>query len=257
MPINQGNIRYAHSEEPMKQPVFSICFLTLALCAPAVGLAEQIDSTGIHVTGECLKKIAQDRAAVSIGTSTQAPTAQQAADETIKAHEKMKAEVTRLGLKDLLASTESYTVNQDCSYDGTKQVCSGFRARLSTRFETSEIAKIGEVIAVASKHSSQEVSQLQTFVSPELLKTERESCLEVATKNATSKAQKLAAGAGVRLGKLVALHEGASGTEPVQILRQQRAFVAAEASSIAESTPSIDSKPQELNVLVQATYAIE
>jgi len=241
----------------MKLPFIPVCVLTLTLLAPTAAFSEPMDTAGIHVTGECLKKIPQDRGAVSIGTSTQAPGAQQAAEETIKAHEKMKAEVARLGLKDSTATTESYTVNQDCSYDGSKHTCSGYRARLATRFETSEIAKIGEVIAVASKHGSQEVSQLQTFVSPELLKSEREACLEVATKNASSKAQKLAAGAGVRLGKLLSLSEGDTKAEPIHILRQQRTFVAAEANSMAEGAPSIESKPQELNVVVQATYAIE
>lgn len=241
----------------MKQSIFRVFLLTLTLLTPTMALTEHSDRHGIFVTGECLKMVAQDRAAVSIGTSTQAAGAQQAAEETIQAHEKMKAEVARLGLKNFSATTESYNVNQDCSYDGSKQACSGYRALLSTRFETSEISKIGDVIALASKHGAQQVSQLQTFVSPELLKSERESCLEVATKNAGSKAQKLAGGAGVRLGKLLALNEGGDRAEPIHMLRQQRTFVAAEASSLGKSSPSIESKPEELSVVVQATYAIE
>lgn len=237
----------------MKQSVFHVYLLTATLLAPTMALTEHSDRHGIFVTGECLKMVAQDRAAVSIGTSTQAAGAQQAAEETIQAHEKMKAEVARLGLKNFSATTESYNVNQDCS----KQACSGYRALLSTRFETSEIFKIGDVIALASKHGAQQVSQLQTFVSPELLKSERESCLEVATKNAGSKAQKLAGGAGVCLGKLLALNEGGDRAEPIHMLRQQRTFVAAEASSLGKSSPSIESKPEELSVVVQATYAIE
>lgn len=243
----------------MKLSLFTTCALAFALILPNKALSQSVDTSGIHVTGECLKKVSQDRGAVSLGTSTQAPTAQQAAEETIKGHEKMKGDVARLGLKDFTATTESYTVNQDCSYDSGKRVCSGYRAILSTRFETSEIAKVGEIISVASKHGSQEVSQLQTFVSAELLKSEREACLEVATKNAASKAQKLAAGAGVRLGKLLSLKEGDRDErfEPIPVLRQQRAFVAAEAGAIAEGAPSIESKPQELHIVVQATYAIE
>jgi uncharacterized protein YggE len=232
---------------------------SLNLSALCGATAQQREPAGIYVTGECLKKITQDRGAVLIGTSNQAPTAQQAAERTIKDHEKMRADITQLGLKDLTAQTESYSVTQDCSFDGTKNTCSGYRATLSTRFESSEIAKIGEIIAVASRHGSQEVSQLQTFVSSELLKSEREACLEVATKNAAAKAQKLAAGAGVRLGKLLSVQEGGpeGNVGPLQPLRQQRSFATAEVGALSQSTPSIESKPEELHVVVRATYAIE
>lgn len=240
-----------------QRAVFITC--TLTVLTSLVAQAEPHEFTGIYVTGECLKKVAQDRGAVLVGTSIQASTAQQAAEETIKSHEVMKADVARLKLKDFAAETESYSVTQDCSYESGKRVCSGYRATLSTRFESSDIAKVGEIIAVASKHGSQEVSQLQTFVSPERLKGEREACLEVATKNALGKAQKLAAGAGVRLGKLLSLQEGARDgrVEPFQPFRQQRAFVAAEAGALSQGAPSIESKPEDLQVVVQATYAIE
>ena len=64
-------------------------------------------------------------------------------------------------------------------------------------FETSDIARLGDIIAAASKSGTQEISGLSTFVSPSAMQSAREACLETATRNAASKALKLASGAGV------------------------------------------------------------
>lgn len=233
-----------------------VIFAVATIATPSLVSAEASETKGISVTGECLKKVTQDRGGVSLGTSALAEKAGDAAEQTIKAHEKMKADVTKLGLRDFTAETEGYGVSQECSYDEGKRKCSGFRATLSTRFETSDLARLGDIVAVGSKHGSQEVSQLTTFVSPEKMKTERESCLETATKNAAAKAQKLAAGAGVHLGKLIALSEAAEVGQPPYPVARGRAF-ALGAEADAAASPSIDAKAQDIQVSVNALYAIE
>jgi uncharacterized protein YggE len=226
--------------------------------APLASNAQPSETKGISVTGECLKKIAQDRGGVSLGTTALAEKAGDAAEQTIKAHEKMKAEVVKLGLKDFSSETESYGVSQECSYDEGKRRCSGFRAILLTRFETSDIARLGDIVAVGAKHNSQEVSQLSTFVSPEKMKAERESCLEIATKNAAAKAQKLASGAGVRLGVLLSLSESTDGGghPPYPIARTRALSIQADAE-VAMTAPTVDAKAQDIQVSVKAVYGIE
>lgn len=212
---------------------------------------------GITVVGECLAKVVQDRASVTISSSTVAPNSQEASKKTILAHESLKKEVRQLGLPDFAADTADYSVQQECSYEGGKRRCEGYRARLATRFETSDLARIGDVIAVSSKLGSEEVSGLETFASPAKLKEVREACLETATKNAGAKAQKIAAGAGVRLGKLVSVEERAvQDSSPIPFPRHRQFGEVAMAEAVS-AAPTIESKPIDLKVEVTAHYSID
>jgi uncharacterized protein YggE len=217
-------------------------------------LTDNAPTGGIQASGQCLKKVAQDRGSVAISSSVVAASTKEASEQATKAHEKVKAEVAALRLKDPENETLNYSVNEECFYDNNKRTCKGFRATFTTRFETSEISRIGEIINVASNHSTEQISGLQTSVSPAKLKAEQESCLEVAARDAASKAQKLAAGAGVKVGKLMALNEQMQG-ESVTPMMPRVAYEAL-AANAASGGPAIDSKPIDLEVRVRATYAI-
>jgi uncharacterized protein YggE len=209
----------------------------------------------ISVTGECLARVAQDRGAVTVTSSVVAKTPQEASSKTIAAHEAIKNEVKRLSLRDGSTETVVYSVFEECSYDGSRRSCTGFRARLASRFETSDIARIGEVIGVASRLGAEEVSNLQTLVSPELMKREREGCLEQATRNAASKAAKLAAGAGVSLGRVRSIEEGVASREGWPVAREfaPRALTA---MADSESEASVEAKPVDISVTVSVVYDI-
>jgi uncharacterized protein len=209
---------------------------------------------GISVVGECLTKVVQDRGSVTVANSVVAKTPKEASERAVRAHEALRAEVRKLSLKDETAETAGYQVYEECSYPDGRKSCVGFRARLSTRFETSEIGRLGEIIAVASSGGAEEVSNLHTLVSPALMQRAREECLEVATRNATTKAQKIATGAGVRLGRVVSISEGSSAESPVMPLPRAMAM---EGAMVKANVPSIEAKPEDVRVVVSAAYAIE
>jgi uncharacterized protein YggE len=235
--------------------IFAIIYPSLALSQ--TNTASPL-STGIIVTGECLTKVIQDRGSVVLGSTVVSKSTKEASDKVIKAHEILKDAVKDLRLKDFIAETAEYVVDQECSYDQGKRTCSGYRARLATRFETSEIGRLGEIIGVSSKLGSEEVSDLRTFAAPQTLKTSREACLETAMKNAASKARILAQGAGVTLGKLVLVNEGRDTNDhrPIPMPMAKRGFEAA-AMSDAAGGPSVDARPIDLRVEITAQYAIQ
>ena len=241
----------------MRSPI--LAFVALLIVAPPMSprrafAAEQ--PTGISVTGECLRKVVQDRGAVTVASSVVAKTPKEASERAVTAHEQIKSEVRKLALKDFVTETAGYSVYEECSYPDGQKVCQGYRARLASRFETSEIGRLGDIIAVASKLGSEEVSDLQTLVSPELMQREREGCLEVATKNAQAKAAKIAAGAGVKLGRVLSIVEG-SGDAPVAPLPRAYAMKAMAMAEEATPTASIEARPQDIKVEVSALYALE
>lgn len=242
----------------MKRPLLSLSIYALvALNFTSSAFADDTTTRGITVSGECLKKIPRDRGAVTVASAFVAPSPRDAAQKTIAAHEKIKAAILSLKLADLQTETANYSVFQECSYTAkSERVCTGYRATLGTRFETSDIPSLGEIISTASSHGAQDVSDLEMFVSLPKLKAEREGCLEIATQNAKDKATRLAAGAGVTLGKILSLQEGVGDGQPFPV--QGRMFATARGMADSASTaPSIDAKPVDLTVSVTATYGIQ
>lgn len=214
--------------------------------------------TGISVTGECLKKVQRDRGAVTISSSIVAPTAKDSSKKAIEAHEKIKSQIQALKLPDLTVATAGYSVNQECDYNPkiSSRQCSGYRTTISTKFETPNFTHLEDVIGIASQNDAQDVSQLEAFVSPSLLKAERESCLEIATKNAQAKAEKIATGAGVKLAKLISVSEGAEQKYQPPMSRGLMAMSAAEGNKSSVG-PSLDAEPYDLQVAVSAVYGIQ
>lgn len=236
--------------------VLSTFCITMPLSAQVTHQSPD-NSSGIVVSGECLTKVVQDRGSVVIGSTTVAKNTKEASEKVIKAHETLKTRIRELMLKDFVVETAQYSVDQECSYDQGRRRCEGFRARLATRFETSEIARLGDIIGVSSQLGSEEVSELSTFASPQTLKTAREACLEVAMKNAASKAQILAKGAGVILGKLKVVREVSAhdGVRPIPMASRVRE--AAVMSDMEGAGPSVDARPLDLDVEITAQYGIE
>jgi uncharacterized protein YggE len=226
-------------------------FYTRAMAQPHAERPVQ----GIIVSGECLTKVAQDRGSVTIGSSVTATTSKEASEQTIRAHETIKKAIRGLNLPEFVAETAGYSVQQDCTYHEGKRRCQGYRAHLATNFETSDIARLGEIIAIASSASADEVSGLSMFTSPASLKAAREGCLEVAMRNAAAKAQKLASGAGIKLGRLLSVVEQGDQRHPP--IAMAKHFEAAAMSDASSEAPSVETKPIDLRVEVTAQYAIE
>ncbi len=239
----------------MKCNLLAFASISLLALPPLSPTFADEQRTGIAVTGECLKTIERDRGAVTISSSLVAPTAKESSKKVIEAHEKIKTEVQSLKLPELTSATSAYSVSQECSYNNKSgRECSGYRTTLSTRFETPNFTGLEDIIGIASKLGAEEVSQLEAFVSAPVLKAVRENCLEVATKNAQSKAQKIATGAGVTLGKLISVSEGDEAMDQ----HPRRAFaMGAAASEKSSAGPTIDAQPYDLRVAVSAVYGIQ
>jgi len=232
-----------------------IAILALIHATPSKA-AIQSDASGIMATGTCLKKISQDRAAVTLSVSTLAPNPSLASNETTKLHQKLRDAVQHLKLENLALETTNYSVGEEREWVNKKMVSKGFRSRISLVVETSEISRVGEVIAAATKLGVKDIDGLNTFVSSDKYKAEYEGCLEVATRNARDKALKLAKGAGVKLGKVKSISEGPApssqnyGNRPVMMTR---AFSDAAAPEL-DAGPTIDTKSVDLNVSATVTF---
>lgn len=220
------------------------------------------EASGISVSGECLRKVLQDRGAVVIASTAVHPTPKEASTKVIEAHEKVKAAVKALSLTGYTPETEGYSVEEERAHQNKKWVKIGYRATLATRFETSDIARLGDVIAAASSAGAERVGSLQTFVSPEKMKAEREACLETATQNAVAKAARLAAGGGVKVGELLQVAESEGRGDYYGGPQYKASMVMMDVEATAESAapppaPTVQTKAVDLSVSVTARFAMQ
>ena len=162
---------------------------------------------GITAVGTCLKKIAQDRISLTISSESLTPNPSQSSQEATQEYQKIRNEIQKMKLNNQTLET-SFSVGEVKEYDGKKTVSKGYRANVSLQIETSEISRAGEILAAAVKSGAKNISNVVFFVSTEKHRLEYDSCLGVASSNAKEKAGKLAAGLGVKLGKVLSVTEG-------------------------------------------------
>ncbi|HVK62068.1 MAG TPA: SIMPL domain-containing protein [Bdellovibrionales bacterium] len=207
----------------------------------------------ISTSGTCTKSVVPDRGSITVVANVQDMDLNKASKRATEAYEKMKAAVQKLGLKDVEIKTTEYDLSEVREWEKERSVFKGFRARMGLGVETSEINRLGEVIALAAKQGLREVGQLQTFMSDKKSAEERESCLEDAIGNARSKASRMAKAANGKVGKVIAMVE--SGTMmPPPVLRMAKAeMMAADAPAGA----SVDPGTQKLAVSVDVTFSLE
>jgi uncharacterized protein YggE len=256
MRVRNDSLRQISKGSPMKKYIVASTIVLIsqgALISPV--RADQEQRKGITVAGECLKKVTRDRAAVTVSSSVVALSARESSKKATETHESLKRDVKDLLLNDLTVSTSGYSVSQECSWSTSERKCSGYRTTISTRYETPHFTDLENIIGIATKYGAEDVAHLETFASPSLLKSERESCLEIATRNAQAKAEKIASGAGVQLGPVISITENSHSSPPIYHGFAADRAVAMDAK--AAVAPSIDAAPLDLEVAVSAVYGIQ
>lgn len=230
-------------------------FVSLLLISP-LSFAEQVRPT-VTVRGTCLKSITPDRGSVTLTAKVKEKDAGAAVQKATDFYNKLLEKSKALKLKDAEYSTTNYSVNEEHDWSSNKRVSLGFTARMGLEVSTSEIKRLGDIIKIGSELKLEEAGNLVMFVSETKMKNEYESCLEEATKNAKIKAESIAKGASVRLGKLIEISE--SGTTPphpplpMMMAKSARAEYAADMAS----APEVSTKDTKITVNVEATFGLD
>jgi uncharacterized protein YggE len=226
-------------------------FALLAFSLPALAS----ETRTLVVSGECQRRVAQDRVAITLSAEFLETTPTLASSKTTQVYNQLRDKIKKLNLKDAEYSTSEYSLNEDFEWIKNVQKSKGFRARQSLTVETADLGKIGEALKVAQELGIKRISGLSTFVSQELLKTEREACLEEAFKNAKSKAERLAKASNSKVGPVLEMNEIAPQSTEFPSSRFKRMeMVSADMQSGA--APSIDSKSEMIQTSLKLIFQI-
>lgn len=212
----------------------------------------------VTVSGHCLNKVQPDRGTVTLVAQFVDKSAPIAAKKASNTYEALRKAVQKLGLKDLELQTSEYSIQEDVDYSSGKKVSRGMRAALGLQVTTSEIKRLGEVIALSSQHQVNRVENMGTFLSPEKTKESQEACLMEAIKNARSKAEKMSSTAKASLGEVISIEEGARSEAPRPYMEMSMASAKMGGAEMdTSSAPNVESKSQTISVNVQVKFALK
>jgi uncharacterized protein YggE len=221
--------------------------ILLALIFSATSYAD--DAPQIQVQGRCEIKVTPDRGKIVFTAENQSRDQKEAVKKTTLQINQLKTESEKLKLENLELKNTNYSVFPVREYEKEKVVDKGFRAQLSLEVVTSEINKIGEAMAAASKAGITNVGSLESFLSHEKSKEEYSKCLDIAADDARSKAEKLAKKLGFKIGNVVNLIESQERQAPVFPERTMM-------KAMDSGSTQVEAGTQNFVTNIQVTFAI-
>ena len=189
--------------------LLAAAFAGVGVPEPAEG-GEPPSGRSITVTGTGTVKAVPDEAAFSFGVETRAPTAKQALAENASSMRRLIVALKEAGVDGDELQTESVSV-WPRTEDGGSVV--EYAATNTVRATVREIGKAGGIVDAASAAGANQIS------GPQLSRSNQEAlyreALKAAVADAREKAEALADAAGVSVGRVVRVVEGAAAPEPV------------------------------------------
>ncbi len=227
----------------MRSPLLATSLLALALALPAAAAERQIT-----VTGSATVDAAPDRATISAGVETQAPSAAAAMAANTEAMTKVVAAIAAAGIDKRDVQTSQLNLNPVFSpdpgrSDAAPQVVA-YQAANSVTVRVRDVAGLGGVIDALTTAGANRLYGIGFDVDDPrpVLDTARKHAVE----DARGKAELLAAAAGVKLGPVVSISEGGNpGPAPMM------------ARMAAEAAPPVEAGSVTLSADVTIVYALE
>lgn len=233
---------------------WTVLFLFISLRSLTWAAAE---GRGLSVTGECIKTLVPDRGAFTYYLENVEAQPNVAIKKTTDGYNQLKEKVLKLKLKSGQVETVDFSVYEEFDWNNNQKKSKGFRARMGLRVETSDLARLGELIQLGADQKIKTISGPENFVSLEMRQKENESCLDVALKNAKDKAEKLATSGNVKLGALISVTEGdAVASEPIPAYSRSMSKMEM-ASSDVSMAPQVDARSEKMRVTLRAIYGIK
>lgn len=227
------------------------------LSAQAAPQEREVPVRVVGVNGNCRQELVPDQASLNMVAIAQHPKdLRVAVNDAVKIYEAARSKIQGLKLRDGEFTTSEYNVQPVYDWANNKQTLRGYQARIALRVSSTDIDRMGEVMALAADAKMQEVGMWQLIVSPNKFKEAQKACLATAVQDARNNAERMAQAAGAKLGPVLTMtQEGAFQPPAMPMVKMMRAE--AMAGGDAVQAPSIDAGKQEITISVQASFLLE
>ena len=216
----------------------------------SVGVSQVLQNT-ISVSGTGDIKTIPDQVLADIGVVTEKPTTQDAVNINSTISNQVIAAIQKINAANMTIETVNYNLsplydysNQDNQNKPPKIYA--YQVTSTIRVKTTDIEKIGEIIAAATQAGATNISSVGFDLMESTRKKATNDALAMATKDATDKANAIAQSMGLKIDKVSYITEsGVSLPGPI-------IFMQAEAAKSADITPPTV-LPTEIEVMANIT----
>jgi hypothetical protein len=208
-----------------------ILFLPLALAGLANAQPARPEPASprlIRAAGSAQISVKPDQAEINIGVVSEAETAKAAAAANAEDSAKVIEQLKKAGGPDTEIRTVNYSVHPryQHSNDGRDPKITGFTANNTVRVKLNDLAKVGELIDLATQTGANQIHGIQFTLRNE--QAARGQALQQATQEAMASAEAMAAAIGAKLGQVRSVEEqGAEPPRPMHMMAMAEARGAA------------------------------
>ncbi|MFZ4714988.1 MAG: SIMPL domain-containing protein [Bacteriovoracaceae bacterium] len=230
-------------------------YLTLSLLLLlALSTAYATEKT-VTVSGECSHYITSDRGSLIMTVENVDKNVKVANSQTSETYAALKTALEKMNLKDFDLETTEYSVYEHKVWENNKNVSKGYKSRMGLKLSTSEIAKLGDVMVIANKHSVTEIGSLQSYVSDEKMKGMEIDCLKEASLDAKKKAEALAMSLGAKIDGILSVSEAnISNHYPQPVFAKSMAM---SGGSAEMASPDVAGGKEKYTLKIQTTFKLE
>jgi len=227
-------------------------FLALAvgvMLASTTASAQPPVEPQIVVTGEGIVKATPDQAWVSIGAESRSKVSKDAQQRNAEAMKAVMQKIASFGIAKDAIKTTAIDLQMEFDYNNGRQTSRGYVARNTVEVRVDDLAKLGDVLDAVVSSGATIIHGLR-FDVKQRSQVEGQA-LQSAVKDAMSKSQAIASGAGRGVDRIVRIEELSGGGEPMPMMRQYAMAKAEDAS-----TP-VAAGEMEIRAQVRLTVAIK
>jgi len=242
----------------MMKKIILLVVLVLALtaCETRVIMEQpgQEQRNAITVQGSTEFEAAPDLAKIRFRLQTEAPNAQQAQLQNREIAANVEAALKKAGVRANDIETTDYRVEKIRQWDSKleRTVDRGYRVSNAFIVSTKDLQSVGTLLDAGVQAGANNVDSISFELSDELESETKTEALTKATRNAKEKAQAMATGAGVRLGKVISISESSYGISPYPM-----PAMAEMRMDMAESMPETSISPQSVRVSAQVSVSYD
>lgn len=209
---------------------------------------ERSHRPSIRVTGEATVTVKPDQALIDLGVITQAQNAQAATSQNAQRLDTVLSELRKILGPGADIKTVSYSVTPTYRYpkEGGNPTVSGYSASNTVQIKITELAKIGQVIDLATQSGANTIQRLHFMLKDE--QNIQTQALREAAAKAKTKADALVSALGLRFVRVLFVEEGASPVRPFA----ERSFAMARADAV--QTPV---EPGTIDIRAVVTLTVE
>jgi hypothetical protein len=239
--------------------IVAVLLIALAACEirvvqPPPG--QQPHQNAINVQGETQFEVAPDLSKIRFRLETRSLTAQDAQVRNRQMQDSVLAALTNAGARKSDIETTDYRVERwtEWDYEMQRQIEKGYLVTNAFVVSTTDLEKVGNLLDAGIQAGANNVESISFELSDAKQREVKTEALRKATQNARDKAEALADGAGVRLGKVLSLNENSYYVQP--FYRGDVMMAKAEMGGAPEVPPTAVS-PQSVQVSAQVSVSYE